>query len=822
MNYTEAIALARQGSEEGFKYLYEETYHKNYYIALKYMKQEEAAMDVLQDAYIKVFENLEQLQEADKFPAWFSCIVATKALDALRKRRLVLFSEMEDEDGGTPEETLREERLEYQPELSMDKEETSRLVKEMIDALSDEQRLCILMFYMEQMSVKEISSVLGVSENTVKSRLNYGRKNIKDKVLELEKNGTKLYGVAPIPLLLYLLMADAQNVEAATGMQTMMPNVINAGVNATRGMAAMSQTAGMAGAGAVSTGVVAKVAAVIGGVALVSTGIAVAVALNVGSKGDNQVTNPGNTDGYIDYESSYDDDNNIGDNTIEDGVIFTDDFFGQLEVRLEGDTIYISGDSTIHHDMASICNKYSDVANHIVIEDGIQGLETEIFMGTQGYETITIADSVTYMGASVFSDSSFTSVKLPANITAIEGLTFSGCSNITEIEIPDAVTRIDRTAFNNCTSLYYVKLPAGYEALEAETFSGCTSLTTLTLNGDGDGATYDWLRYVDSLMYIIIRDGAQSVRIYLDKQDVIMQIPATVTDIGLSGVGAIYGEKESYAHHYATMEGIDFYVGDVFGGAYLAGDYIMKTQWPQCPDVSEEMEIAASSDSAFTIRRDASLICIGRGKYEYSIDVNVSDKECEYLYVAEGVTDIGLMSFLDYTNLQYVEMADTVTNIGMSAFKKTTDLREIKLSAGLKSIGENAFYESGLEYIEIPAGVENIDECAFYRCTGLRYIKIEEGLKTIGDTAFCQTSLTKLYLPDGVETIGSGAFSNCDELVEVRIPDSVTYIADNAFTGCGTTYQENSYSESYLKIIGKAGSYAETYAEAQGIEFVAE
>lgn len=51
------------------------------------MKQEEEAADVLQDAYIKAFQNLDQLQEPDKFPGWFSKIVASKALDELRKRR---------------------------------------------------------------------------------------------------------------------------------------------------------------------------------------------------------------------------------------------------------------------------------------------------------------------------------------------------------------------------------------------------------------------------------------------------------------------------------------------------------------------------------------------------------------------------------------------------------------------------------------------------------------------------------------------------------------------------------------------------------------
>lgn len=215
MNLQQAVDLAKKGKEEGYNYLYQQTYQKSYYVAFKYVKQEDSALDILQDAYIKAFQNLEQLQDAEKFPAWFSKIVATTALNELRKRKVVLFSQMEKENDSTNiDELFQDERIEAQPELSLDKKETSRLVQEMINVLSDEQRICILMYYVEEMAVKDIAETLGVSENTVKSRLNYGRKNIKDKVLELEKKGTKLYSLAPVPFFLYLLLSDTMNAQA--------------------------------------------------------------------------------------------------------------------------------------------------------------------------------------------------------------------------------------------------------------------------------------------------------------------------------------------------------------------------------------------------------------------------------------------------------------------------------------------------------------------------------------------------------------------------------------------------------------------------------
>ena len=73
------------------------------------------------------------------------------------------------------------ENPDNQPEMAYTREETRELVHSLMDSLSEEQRLCILMFHIEGASILEIAEVMDCSENTVKSRLNYGRKNLKVK-----------------------------------------------------------------------------------------------------------------------------------------------------------------------------------------------------------------------------------------------------------------------------------------------------------------------------------------------------------------------------------------------------------------------------------------------------------------------------------------------------------------------------------------------------------------------------------------------------------------------------------------------------------------
>ncbi len=118
-----------------------------------------------------------------------------------------MFSDMRAEED-VFEYEVQDDNVSYQPETAYTRQETQLLVHELINSLSEEQRLCILMFHIEGLSISTIASILGCSENTVKSRLNYGRKNIRQKAEELQKKGYKLYNLAPIPFLLYLLRQE--------------------------------------------------------------------------------------------------------------------------------------------------------------------------------------------------------------------------------------------------------------------------------------------------------------------------------------------------------------------------------------------------------------------------------------------------------------------------------------------------------------------------------------------------------------------------------------------------------------------------------------
>lgn len=276
--YKTAVAAALKGDQEAYRFLYESVYREKYYMALQYMKNRADAEDVMQEASVRAWKNLADLKDPEKYPSWFSMIVANSALNALKKKQPLLFSELdaENEDGDAYAWDQEDFRKEYQPEHAYTEKERRGILHEMIDSLSDEQRMCVLMYYIEEQPVKEIAGAAGCSENTIMSRLNYGRKNLAKKAKELENKGYRLYGLSGAALLRYLLrfagIPEETAVAADAAMRASSKRVLEEAVILAGKAAAGTVTAGAVSAEAATSGLALKVAAALIGVAVLGGG----------------------------------------------------------------------------------------------------------------------------------------------------------------------------------------------------------------------------------------------------------------------------------------------------------------------------------------------------------------------------------------------------------------------------------------------------------------------------------------------------------------------------------------------------------------------
>ena len=257
-SYTELSDLIKKlqsGDVSVFEEIYNLTYERVYFTALKICKSEDDAEDVVQEAYIYLMNKANEIKNPDAFISWFNMVVASKAKNLLRKNSPVLFDSNETEQFVL--ESIEDTDKDFQPSADYEQSELRDEVMGLIDNLSDEKRTAVILFYYNEMTTKQIAESLNVNENTIKSRLVQAKKDLTKGVKELEKRNGKLLGVAPIPVILWAMRSSAsKTAEAFTvsgGAATTYTAIITASAVPA---AAVASTAGAATAG----GVVAKIA----------------------------------------------------------------------------------------------------------------------------------------------------------------------------------------------------------------------------------------------------------------------------------------------------------------------------------------------------------------------------------------------------------------------------------------------------------------------------------------------------------------------------------------------------------------------------------
>lgn len=285
---TQLVLAAQQGDNNAISALFNAFQNTVYNIALRETKDPETAADVVQESFIEVIQTIGKLQEPAAFVTWLKTITYHQCTRYYRKKENKHESLVEErEDAPALFDTLEEENVEFIPDKAMESEEFRRTIRTFIDKLPDVQRSAIMMKYFDDLSVKEIAAVQGVSENTVLSRLYYGRNAIKAEVEAYEKkHDTKLHAIPFLPLFRLLFnespaqmppvaaAAAAQAVGTATGVSL-------STAATTAGVAGATTAAGVGAGGAaatVATGVgVAVKAAAIPLAAKIAAGIVAAV-----------------------------------------------------------------------------------------------------------------------------------------------------------------------------------------------------------------------------------------------------------------------------------------------------------------------------------------------------------------------------------------------------------------------------------------------------------------------------------------------------------------------------------------------------------------
>jgi RNA polymerase sigma-70 factor (ECF subfamily) len=182
----DVVQRAREGDHAAFRVLVERYQGRAYRLALRVLRDEEQAEDVVQDAFLKVYRSLDRFEGRSGFYTWLYRIVMNLCLDRKRRDRSDREVEWNDEIGGG---TLLDpaapgaagaDPARSGPEAELERSELRTLVARAIEALPEDARRTIQLREIDGLSYKEIAEALGIPKGTVMSRLHYARRRLQE------------------------------------------------------------------------------------------------------------------------------------------------------------------------------------------------------------------------------------------------------------------------------------------------------------------------------------------------------------------------------------------------------------------------------------------------------------------------------------------------------------------------------------------------------------------------------------------------------------------------------------------------------------------
>ena len=165
------------GDDAAFSILVEKYQKSVHALAWRKIQDFHYAEEIMQDTFLRAYKKLPTLKNPDQFAGWLHVIANRLCIDWMRSQKSVMQS-LED----TPVEEI--EQSSYTHHISEQRmtertEHYHELVKRLLEKLPEKERTVVTLFYLDEMSTKEIGKFMGVSVNTITSRLQRARKRLR-------------------------------------------------------------------------------------------------------------------------------------------------------------------------------------------------------------------------------------------------------------------------------------------------------------------------------------------------------------------------------------------------------------------------------------------------------------------------------------------------------------------------------------------------------------------------------------------------------------------------------------------------------------------
>ena len=167
------ISRIAGGDRLAMQVLYARHHVRVYRFVLRLVRNGATAEDLISDVFLDIWRQAGKFEGRSAASTWMLSIARFKALSALRRRP---DEELDEATAGAIEDPSDD------PEVSLEKKDKSVLIRKCLTGLSAEHREIIDLVYYHEKSVEEVAEIVGIPENTVKTRMFYARKRLAELV----------------------------------------------------------------------------------------------------------------------------------------------------------------------------------------------------------------------------------------------------------------------------------------------------------------------------------------------------------------------------------------------------------------------------------------------------------------------------------------------------------------------------------------------------------------------------------------------------------------------------------------------------------------
>ena len=172
------VERAKSGDQSAFRAIMEQNNQRLYRVARAVMKDDTEAEDVVQETYLRAFFNLSKFRGESSLTTWLTRIALNEALGRKRKQRAMVTLETVETVQETSAQIIKFPAMttETDPERSAAQHEIRKLLQRAMDALPEPFRVVFVMRDVEEISIEEAATHLGIRPETVKTRLYRARR----------------------------------------------------------------------------------------------------------------------------------------------------------------------------------------------------------------------------------------------------------------------------------------------------------------------------------------------------------------------------------------------------------------------------------------------------------------------------------------------------------------------------------------------------------------------------------------------------------------------------------------------------------------------